>query len=108
MEKVKEIWKFLLDRGIMITAEYLPTDLNVEADWESRHVTDWSEWKLHPWLFKQICLTHGTPEVDLFASRTSHQIQTYMSLKPDPNCIAVDALQQDWSQGVLYAFPPSI
>ena len=79
MEKAKEIWEFLLDRGIMITAEYLPTDLNVEADWESRHVTDWSEWKLHPWLFEQICLTHGTPEVDLFASRTSHQIQTYMT-----------------------------
>ena len=29
-----------------------------------------------------------------------------MSLKPDPQCIAVDAFQQDWSQGILYAFPP--
>ena len=64
----------------MITAEYLPTDLNVDADRESRNVMDWSEWKLHPWLFEQICLTYGTPEVDLFASRTSHQIHDTRSL----------------------------
>ena len=42
----------------------------------------------------------------MFASRTSHQTHKYMSLKTDPQCIAVDAFQQDWSQGILYAFPP--
>jgi hypothetical protein len=80
IEKTKQIWDFLLEKGIMITAEYLPTDLNVDADRESRNVMDWSEWKLHPWLFEQICLTYGTPEVDLFASRTSHQIHDTRSL----------------------------
>ena len=106
VEKTKQIWDFLLEKGIMITAEYIPSELNVEADRESREVSDWSEWKLHPWLFREVCSTYGTPEVDLFASRTSHQIPKYMSLKADPNCLAVDALQQRWTQGVLYAFPP--
>jgi len=33
----KEIWNFLFQNGIPITAEYLPGSLNVEADWESRN-----------------------------------------------------------------------
>ena len=106
MEKAKTIWDFLLSRGIMLTAEYLPTELNVEADHESRNVADWSEWKLSARAFNLTCQWFGLPEVDLFASRTSHQLENYMSLKPDPQCIAVDALQQNWNRGFLYAFPP--
>jgi hypothetical protein len=106
MEKTKEIWDFLLSKGIMVTAEYLPTDLNVEADAESRDVMDWSEWKLDTHVFNQICWTLGHPTVDLFASRTSHLLQDYMSLKPDPQCIAVDALSQPWGEELMYAFPP--
>ena len=37
---------------------------------------------------------------------TSHQILPYMSLKIDPDCQAVDALQQNWSNLFPYAFPP--
>ena len=31
------IWHYLLSHGIIITAEYLPSKLNVQADWESRN-----------------------------------------------------------------------
>ena len=33
----KEIWKFLLSKEIMITAEYLSGRLNVSANWASRN-----------------------------------------------------------------------
>lgn len=36
----KEIWDYLLEKGITITAEYLPGKLNVLADQESRSVRD--------------------------------------------------------------------
>ena len=42
-----DIWQFLFAHQIMITAEYLPSSLNVTADWEQ-------------------------PEIDLFASRLSN------------------------------------
>jgi len=44
----KEIWNFLIQNGITITAEYLPGSLNVNADWESRNARDSLEWKLKP------------------------------------------------------------
>ena len=102
----KEIWEYLISKRIMITAEYLPTHLNTQADWESRHVKDSSEWKLNLIVFKEICQTLGQPSIDLFASRLTKQMSTYMSWKPDPKCRAVDALQQNWTHMFPYAFPP--
>ena len=36
----KEIWEYLLDKGITITAEYLPGALNREADMQSRTASE--------------------------------------------------------------------
>jgi len=92
---------------IMITAEYLPGILNKEADWESRNVRDFSEWKLKPQMFMNLCKIVGSPIIDLFASRLSNQIPVYFSWKPDPYCLGVDAMQQEWPHNqILYAFPP--
>ena len=48
LEISKEIWGYLFNNQIMVTAEYLPSKLNVVADWESRHHQDPSNWKLNP------------------------------------------------------------
>ena len=34
MQISKEIWEFLFEQGITITAKHLPGNLNCEADWE--------------------------------------------------------------------------
>ena len=39
----KEIWQYLLKHEITITAEYLPSSLNVKADWQSQNSRDPSE-----------------------------------------------------------------
>ena len=106
VQNSQRIWAYLLQWGITLTAEWISTDLNVRADYESRHVRDSSEWKLSPRVFRNLCQKLGTPEIDLFASRTSHQLPRYMSWKEDPLCLAVDAFQQDWSEIFPYAFPP--
>ena len=102
----KEIWSYLLTYNIMITVEYLPSKLNVVADWESRNYRDSSEWKLSPRVFTLICQKWGTPDVDLFASRLSHKVPGYMAWKPDPGSRATDALEQNWKNLFPYAFPP--
>jgi hypothetical protein len=101
----KEIWAYLLKNKIQCTAEYIPTELNVEADRESR-TTDSSEWKLNTKIFTKICYSLGQPSVDLFASLASHQLPKYMSYKPDPKAVAIDAFQHNWAHRLTYAFPP--
>ena len=105
VELAKEIWEYLLKWGITITAEYLPSELNLTADWESRNILDSSEWMLSHQIFQKVCQIRGFPEIDLFASRLSHQIPTYVAWKPDPHSHATDAFQQNWSHKLLYAFP---
>lgn len=105
----KEIWGILLKQNRTISAEYLPSALNQEADWESRHNSDPSDWKLCPHIFRMISCHFGHPDVDLFASRLCHQMKNYLSWKPDPFSKGTDAMQHTWSMHlgrILYAFPP--
>ena len=89
-------WEFLLGQGITITVRHLPGTLNCKTDWESRHQTDSSEWRLCPLIFSKICQILGKrPEIDLFASRLSNQLPSYYSSKLDSNSLGTDALQQN-------------
>ena len=45
-------------------------------------------------------------EIDLFASRLNYQVPVYMSWKPDPGAVAIDALSKNWGKQFFYAFPP--
>ena len=51
----KEIWDYLLSKGIAITVEHRPGVLNQEADLQSRLKGDSSEWKLKPNVFQALC-----------------------------------------------------
>jgi hypothetical protein len=46
------------------------------------------------------------PEVDLFASRLTHQVESYVSRFQDPGAIAVDTFLQDWSRWKSFIHPP--
>ena len=52
--------------------------------------------ELCPTVFRQINQTLGFLEVDLFASLLTHQLQTYVSWRPDP--MAMDAFTLDWAK----------
>ena len=79
VELDKETWEYLLKWGITITTEYLPSELNVAADWESRNSLDSSEWMLSHQISQNVCQIRGSPDIDLFASRLSHPIPTYVA-----------------------------
>ena len=102
----KEIWQYLMKPKVVITTKYLPGPMNVEADRESRQTRDLSEWKLNPTTFMKLCQIRGTPEVDLFPSRVSHQLPYYTSWKIDPFSQGRDAFQISWAHKFVYAFPP--
>ena len=107
MKLTHKIWTWCLDRKLHLSAEHLPGKLNVIADQESRMQGDSSEWKLSHVVFQQLMMELGPCSVDLFASRLTAQLDSYMSWKPDPGALATDALSQQWTEIKGYAFPPS-
>ena len=58
---------------------------------QSRTVKDSSERELNPVVFQNFCKFWWTPDIDLFASRVSHQVPAYVSRKLDPYSKGRDA-----------------
>ena len=103
----KSIWDWCASKGIWFLISHVPGIENVEADYESRHFSENTEWSLHPVLFDQITAQFGIPEVDLFASRNNHQVDKYVSWGPDPHAFSINAFHLNWSQfQCCYIFPP--
>ena len=101
-----QIWTWCKDRNIWLSAVHLAGILNTDADRESRQFNDDIEWMLDPEFFKEICKIFGKPDIDMFASRLNFQIKPFVSWRPDPESIAVDAFYYDWSNKFIYCFPP--
>ena len=79
IEISKEIWGYLIEKKIHLTAEYIPSLSNQTADWASRNFQDSSKWKLCPTVFKQICSHLEKPLLDLFPSRLCHKLPRYIA-----------------------------
>ena len=47
------------------------------------------------------------PKINFFATRLNTQLSTFVSYRPDTECIVVNAFLLDWSKLDFYAFPPS-
>ena len=105
-DAAKDLWTWCLNKGMTVSAEYLPGELNTTADFYSRSITGSAEWKLDPYVFKQVARRFAPIQVDLFATRINTQLEQYISWKPDPFAMAVDALMTPWTNLQGYAFPP--
>ena len=75
----------------------LARSIEIVTNRKSRTWSDRSEWKLSSTFFHRINLQLGYLSTDLFASRVSAQLATFVSWKPDPSALATDALILDWS-----------
>lgn len=92
--------------GLELRARFLPGKDNSAADHASRALAA-SQWALHPELFTTVERNWGPFQVDLFASRQHHLTEQWISAAPDPQALAVDALQCQWpSHATLIAVPP--
>ena len=64
----KLIWNYLLFHKITVTGEYLPSKMNLRADWESKNATDSSAWKFHRKVFLKMTKLLRTLTVGLLRS----------------------------------------
>ena len=69
-----EMWSWCLRRNISVMAEHLPGVKNLAADSESRTIKDRCDWMLNPQVFSKLNRVMGPLEIDLFASRLTHQV----------------------------------
>jgi hypothetical protein len=90
---------------LSVQAVHLAGVLNGEADKESRSSSDASDWMLDSQIFAS--LNEIWPmEVDLFGSFWNAQLPRFVSWRPQPEAMAVNAFSVNWSDFLGYLFPP--
>lgn len=102
----KKIWGWCEKRQNIVFASYVSSSQNIEADFQSRTKSTATEYELSQKAFDLIINKLGKPDIDLFASNLNKKCKQYVSWKPDPNSIAVDAFTLSWRNIYFYAFPP--
>ena len=93
--------------GITLLPAYIPTHLNVEADFLSQDQM-LPERHLLPQVAQVAFHLWGLPEVDLLASSHSTQCQYYFTLEtPLPvGALGLNTFSHPWKFQVSYVFPP--
>ena len=101
------IWDWAAKHDIWLSVAHVPGAHNVEADRESRRFHKETEWQLQPSVYQQVVAHFKyTVNIDLMASRTNCKVPQFMSWRPEPNAIAVDAFAADWRSLNFWCFPP--
>jgi hypothetical protein len=77
----------------------------VQADAASRFQLV-PDWLLAPRIFLQMSTLWGPPQIDLFASRQSAQMQRFFFWKAADALEAIDALSRRWDFALAFLFPP--
>ncbi len=103
---VRHMWLWCIQKNIWLSATHIPGATNTEADRMSRQLHEHTEWALNDQVFDRICDQIFKPDIDLFASRLNNKLERYVSWKPDPGAIAIDAFSINWATERFYAFPP--
>jgi hypothetical protein len=82
-------------RGIELTVEWIPRELNQQADDLSKFY-DWDDWKLNPQWFRRLDGQWGPHTVDRFASHLNHHLPRFNALHWSPDVEHVDAFTRHW------------
>ena len=101
-----ELWDWCIERQIWLSVTYIPGKDNVVADYESRTQSGDTEWSLNVEVYQTIIDKWGTPDIDLFASRLNNKVDKYVSWKPDPFAMHIDAFTLSWNGPLMYIFAP--
>ena len=102
----RTLWKWCIERNIIISAQHIPGKENLVADSLSREFSSNLEWSVDNDIFNQISNMTFVPDIDLFASRLNAKTDCFVSWHPEPGAMAVDAFSISWANLKCYAFPP--
>ncbi len=93
-------------RALKLKAMYLPGSDNQVADVLSWDLLLPGEWRLHPDVVQLIWQQFSRAEVDLFASELTTHCRWWFARTETSSPLGQDALDHEWPNCLLYAFPP--
>ena len=105
-EMATMIWDWCRNHSIWLSATHIPGSKNIQADKESRVLTESTEWSLSQGVFNSVQERWGMFDIDLFASRLNFKVPQYVSWRPDPGAQFINAFLMNWKRHYFYAFPP--
>ena len=92
---------------ITLHLDWIPREENVVADEMSRFI-DYDDWKTTGTFFREISRIWGPFTIDRFANQKNAKTPRYNALFWNPQCEAVDAFTQDWSNETNWVVPPRL
>ena len=102
----RDLWSMCYQARILLVAVHRPGKVNVRADRLSRWKHDHTDIRLEPKVFETIDRRYGPHSVDLFATRDNRLLDRFVSWRPDPSAVAVDAFLFPLKGENPYCFPP--
>jgi hypothetical protein len=103
----ESLHQFAFERGITLTAEWIPGMDNKAADTISRIKDNYSDKMLHPDLFNSIVERFGRIQIDLLATEKTRQVPRYVSRRAEEKAWYVDVFSRPLPKGLrMYANPP--
>jgi hypothetical protein len=100
-----EILQCCLTHDIQISIDWVPRELNEEADALSK-VMDRDDWGINENIFRYLSQTYGPCTIDLFASNLSHKVNRFYSKYWCVGALGVDSFAYDWSNEMCWIVPP--
>ena len=106
LQVAQELLVWAAPRLASLGAIYVLGVANRAADMLSRAAPHPGEWRLHPQVVCQLWARFGEAQADLFANRENTHCELWFSLSDRGGTLGLDALSQEWPEGLLFAFPP--
>ena len=100
-----QIYYLCRTNRITLHLNWIPREENVVADEMSKFI-DYDDWRTSDAFFHYLNQTWGPFTIDRFANQKNAKTVRYNALFWNPQCEAVDAFTQDWSNEVNWVVPP--
>ena len=102
----QDLWSMCYQAHILLVAVHHLGEVDVQADQLSRWKHDHTNIRLELKVFKMIDCWYNPHSVDLFATHDNRLLDRYVSWRPDPSAVAVDAFLFPLKGENPYCFPP--
>ena len=100
-----DIFWLCLYNSISLEVDWIPRNLNKVSDALSR-IIDWDDWFINDYTFQLLDSLWGIHTVDRFANLFNRKLPRFNSRFWNPECEAVDAFTQNWSNENNWVVPP--
>ena len=91
----EQFFEWATSRDITLSAQHVQGLYNATVDTEPGVSRMDGEWMLQLCIFRMICQRFYTPDINLFTTQINAQLHDYVSWRPDPSAMCINAFTLD-------------